>query len=49
MSNYVVGDIQGCYREFTEGLKLIEFDETDKIFTSPSEQKTNDYITGRYG
>ena len=26
MSNYVVGDIQGCYREFTEGLKLIEFD-----------------------
>lgn len=29
--------------------KLIEFDETDKIFTSPSEQKTNDYITGRYG
>ena len=29
--------------------KLIEFDETDKIFTSPSEQKTNDYITGRCG
>ena len=29
--------------------KLIEFDETDKIFTSPAEQKTNDYITGRYG
>ena len=29
--------------------KLIEFDETDKIFTSPSKQKTNDYITGRYG
>ena len=29
--------------------KLIEFDNTDKIFTSPSEQKTNDYITGRYG
>ena len=26
MSNYVVGDIQGCYKEFTEGLKLIEFD-----------------------
>ncbi len=26
MSNYVVGDIQGCYGEFTEGLKLIEFD-----------------------
>lgn len=29
--------------------RLIEFDQTDKIFTSPSKQKTNDYITGRYG
>tara|TARA_B100000579_G_C22832918_1_gene857011 strand:- start:1806 stop:2624 length:819 start_codon:yes stop_codon:yes gene_type:complete len=31
MSNYVVGDIQGCYGEFIEGLKLIEFD-TSKDF-----------------
>ena len=31
MSNYVVGDIQGCYREYTEGLKCIEFD-TSKDF-----------------
>ncbi len=29
--------------------KLIEFDETEKIFTRPREKKTEDYITGRFG
>ena len=29
--------------------RLIEFDETKKIFTNPSEQSTQDYITGRFG
>jgi phosphate transport system ATP-binding protein len=29
--------------------KLIEFDATEKIFTSPKEKKTEDYITGRFG
>ena len=29
--------------------ELIEFDETDKIFTSPNERRTQDYITGRFG
>ena len=29
--------------------KLIEFDETEVIFTNPSRQDTEDYITGRYG
>jgi phosphate transport system ATP-binding protein len=29
--------------------KLIEFDETEKIFTNPSQQQTEDYITGRFG
>jgi phosphate transport system ATP-binding protein len=29
--------------------ELIEFDKTDKIFTSPSEKLTEDYITGRFG
>jgi phosphate transport system ATP-binding protein len=28
---------------------LIEFDETNKIFTSPSQKQTQDYITGRFG
>lgn len=29
--------------------ELIEFDKTDKIFTSPSQKLTEDYITGRFG
>ncbi len=29
--------------------KLIEFGETDQIFTNPLNQQTQDYITGRYG
>ena len=28
---------------------LIEHDDTDTIFTTPSRQQTEDYITGRYG
>ena len=33
---------------FYEG-KLIEMGQTDKLFTSPNEKKTEDYITGRFG
>ena len=29
--------------------KLIEMDTTQKIFSNPSEKKTEDYITGRFG
>jgi phosphate transport system ATP-binding protein len=29
--------------------KLIEFDETETIFTSPKNAQTEDYITGRFG
>jgi phosphate transport system ATP-binding protein len=29
--------------------RLIEFDETRKIFTSPKEKQTEDYVTGRFG
>ena len=29
--------------------RLIEMDSTDKIFTNPSEKRTEDYITGRFG
>jgi len=28
---------------------LVEFDETSKIFTSPTDPRTQDYITGRFG
>ncbi|MDE3122751.1 MAG: phosphate ABC transporter ATP-binding protein PstB, partial [Paracoccaceae bacterium] len=29
--------------------ELIEFDKTEKIFTAPTQQRTNDYVTGRFG
>jgi phosphate transport system ATP-binding protein len=29
--------------------ELVEFDTTDKVFTNPSQKRTEDYITGRYG
>jgi len=29
--------------------ELIEFGNTDKMFTAPHDRRTEDYITGRYG
>ena len=29
--------------------ELVEYDETQKIFTNPSDKRTQDYITGRFG
>jgi phosphate transport system ATP-binding protein len=29
--------------------ELIEYDKTAKIFSNPSQQQTEDYITGRFG
>ena len=29
--------------------ELIEYDATEKIFTAPSDKKTEDYVTGRFG
>jgi phosphate transport system ATP-binding protein len=29
--------------------ELVEFDDTEKIFTAPSNPRTEDYITGRFG
>ncbi|MGK2878837.1 MAG: phosphate ABC transporter ATP-binding protein PstB [Solirubrobacterales bacterium] len=29
--------------------RLIEFDDTEKIFTNPSDQRTEDYVTGKVG
>jgi phosphate transport system ATP-binding protein len=28
---------------------LVEYDDTTKIFTNPSDKRTEDYITGRFG
>jgi len=37
------------YTAFMYMGELIEFDNTEKIFTNPSAKRTEDYITGRYG
>ena len=29
--------------------ELIEYDDTEKIFSHPSDRRTEDYITGRFG
>jgi phosphate transport system ATP-binding protein len=29
--------------------EMVEYDKTSTIFTNPREQRTQDYITGRYG
>ncbi len=37
------------YTAFLYMGQLIEFDNTDTLFTNPKKKKTEDYITGRYG
>ena len=29
--------------------RIVEYDETDKIFTNPSDRRTEDYVTGKVG
>ena len=29
--------------------ELIEYDDTEKMFSTPTQKKTEDYITGRFG
>jgi phosphate transport system ATP-binding protein len=29
--------------------RLVEYDDTPRIFTNPKEKRTEDYITGRFG
>jgi phosphate transport system ATP-binding protein len=29
--------------------EVIEFDTTEKIFTKPSDKRTEDYVSGRFG
>jgi len=35
--------------KFGEPSRLIEYDDTNKIFTNPSDKRTENYITGRFG
>jgi phosphate transport system ATP-binding protein len=37
------------YTAFLNMGQLVEFDETNKMFTDPSHRATEDYITGRFG
>jgi phosphate transport system ATP-binding protein len=29
--------------------RLVEYDETEKIFTNPTDQRTEDYVSGKVG
>jgi phosphate transport system ATP-binding protein len=29
--------------------EMVEYNETSKVFTSPHDRRTQDYITGRFG
>ncbi len=29
--------------------RIVEYDETEKIFTNPSDKRTEDYVTGKVG
>jgi phosphate transport system ATP-binding protein len=37
------------YTAFLLSGELIEFDQTDKLFTNPANSRTEDYITGKFG
>jgi phosphate transport system ATP-binding protein len=38
-----------AYTAFMYLGELVEFDETSRVFTSPREKRTQDYVTGRFG
>ena len=37
------------YTAFFYKGRIVEYDDTEKIFTNPAEKKTEEYITGRFG
>jgi phosphate transport system ATP-binding protein len=37
------------YTAFMENGVLVEFGETDQVFTRPKEKRTEEYVTGRFG
>jgi phosphate transport system ATP-binding protein len=37
------------YTAFMEMGNLVEFGETDQIFTRPEKKRTEEYVTGRFG
>ncbi|MGK0460174.1 MAG: phosphate transport system ATP-binding protein [Candidatus Azotimanducaceae bacterium] len=37
------------YTAFIEHGELIEYGETEQVFTNPQKKRTEDYVTGRFG
>ena len=37
------------YTAFMENGVLVEFDETETVFTKPTQSRTEEYVTGRFG
>jgi phosphate transport system ATP-binding protein len=37
------------FTAFLDMGKLVEFGETDQVFTRPKEKRTEDYVSGRFG
>jgi len=37
------------YTAFLYMGELVEFERTERIFTNPREQRTEDYVTGKFG
>jgi phosphate transport system ATP-binding protein len=37
------------YTVFLEAGKLIEYGETEDVFTRPKKKRTEEYVTGRFG
>ena len=37
------------YTAFLESGRLIEYGDTDEVFTRPKQKRTEDYVTGRFG
>jgi phosphate transport system ATP-binding protein len=37
------------FTAFLEAGQLVEFGQTQQLFTRPRQQRTEDYVTGRFG
>ncbi len=37
------------FTAFLDAGKLVEFGETEQLFTRPNEKRTEDYVSGRFG
>ena len=43
------GEASAAFTELGGMGELVEFGGTERIFTNPSEKKTEDYVTGKFG